>query len=135
MVGENYLYIIECVGTEWVKVGISKDPFGRIKGLQTGCPYVLSLLYCQRVSDAEALEAKLHSEMEGYRSPAGNEFFHRDCETVVRILGSFRPEVPASCVSRASYDALVSENDRLRELVVGWGGGREALSSAGLVPF
>jgi hypothetical protein len=135
----SYVYIIECVGTEWVKVGFAGDPFGRMKTLQTGCPFKLSLLYCQRFPNAEAVEASLHSEMEGHRSPAENEFFHRDHPAIARILGGatskgsmedrLRLERQLSLLQKElglklklpqkerNLQYLQDENDRLRALI------------------
>lgn len=109
MIEQSYLYIIECVGTEWVKVGISKDPFGRVRSLQTGCPYVLSLLYCQRYPNAEAVEARLHCEMDEHRSPASNEFFSRRHPAIARILGG--------ATSGLEVQAMEREVERVRALL------------------
>ncbi|HDZ14843.1 hypothetical protein LCGC14_1411960 [marine sediment metagenome] len=58
-----YLYIINCVGTDYYKIGVSDRPKSRVVTLQTGCPYCLELVkkYAFKTKlEAYAAEAVTH---------------------------------------------------------------------------
>ena len=58
-----YLYIINCTGTDYYKIGVSDRPTARLATLQTGCPLELNLLikYSFKAKlEAYAAEAVAH---------------------------------------------------------------------------
>ena len=59
--GCGYVYLVNCVGTNYYKIGISKaDPKNRIANLQSGCPLELEfedIYYCKHYS---LLEYEIH---------------------------------------------------------------------------
>ena len=84
--GEGYVYVLEGIGSNWFKVGESKDPFGRIAPLQTGCPYKIRLRCCFWASDRKKLESYLHDackEFQGY-----GEWFTADCEVIQKMMAA-----------------------------------------------
>lgn len=44
MSGDTFIYVIGGEATPFVKIGIARDPLGRIRQLQTGSPQTLALL-------------------------------------------------------------------------------------------
>jgi|SRR4051794_10521907 hypothetical protein len=66
-----YIYIITVAGTlTLVKIGISKDPWQRLKDLQTGNPFELVLFAVARVgtyATARALELAVHVTLAPFR--------------------------------------------------------------------
>lgn len=82
----GYVYLFEAVGTEWVKVGVAKNPFERLRVLQTGCPYTLRMLVCFWSPDPYRTEQDMHEVMADYRCPAGTEFFNRRHPAIQQIL-------------------------------------------------
>jgi hypothetical protein len=54
------IYLIQHGQSRSMKIGLTKDLRGRIKGLQTGSPITLSLQYAWEVTDASSLENLLH---------------------------------------------------------------------------
>lgn len=39
----SYVYLIECVGSDFYKIGYAANPEQRLKELQIGCPYELNI--------------------------------------------------------------------------------------------
>jgi hypothetical protein len=67
---QPFIYIISVGDDGPIKVGISYSPTRRLAQLQTGCPNVLDLRWCQKLdSDKKAREAEaaVHKEMEEFR--------------------------------------------------------------------
>lgn len=70
------LYIIQSDVTGAIKVGRSKDPHGRLKALQTGCPYRLRLILLAPGCGPQ--ERHIHSLMQRHKiwsSPTVGEWF------------------------------------------------------------
>lgn len=40
----SYVYLIECVGSDFYKIGYATNPEQRVKELQIGCPYELRMV-------------------------------------------------------------------------------------------
>jgi len=59
---DNFVYIIGNNDHNMFKVGISNDPNKRIKGIQTGCPFPLSILKKYNLNSHSSLvEKKIHT--------------------------------------------------------------------------
>lgn len=59
---DNFLYIIGNNDHNMFKVGISNDPNKRIKGIQTGCPFPLSILKKYNLNSYSSIvEKKIHT--------------------------------------------------------------------------
>ena len=62
---DNFVYIIGNNDHNMFKVGISNDPNKRIKGIQTGCPFPLSILKKYNLNSHSSLvEKKIHTLLE-----------------------------------------------------------------------
>lgn len=55
-----YVYVIKFEGTEFYKIGRTKDPKGRLSQMQTGSPVRLLPVICKQVIDGVAAESALH---------------------------------------------------------------------------
>jgi hypothetical protein len=66
-----YVYIITAEGKESpCKVGLSLDPWARVRTLQTGCPeriVVREIYGCETRREAEALESAFHTANAAHR--------------------------------------------------------------------
>jgi len=62
--GSGYVYLVHCDGTEYFKIGISKNaPDVRINAMQTSCPFKLHMVhvaYCDHFSYAETILHELY---------------------------------------------------------------------------
>lgn len=81
---DEYVYVLEAVGGGWFKIGRSKNPFGRIADLQTGCPYPIRVRMCFLAADACRVEDELHKLGSLYRG--SGEWFSADADVVRRLL-------------------------------------------------
>jgi len=62
---DNFLYIIGNNDQNMYKVGISNNPLSRIKGIQTGCPFPLSIIKKYQLNGYSSfVEKKIHSFLE-----------------------------------------------------------------------
>ena len=68
----SYVYFIEAVGLDRIKIGKSQNPDNRLATLQTGSPVPLKLL--GKTPGGLSLEGKLHSEFSN--SQIDREWFH-----------------------------------------------------------
>ena len=60
---DNFVYIIGNNDHNMFKVGISNDPYKRIKGIQTGCPFPLSILKKYNLNSYSSMvEKKIHKQ-------------------------------------------------------------------------
>lgn len=65
LIGPNrcspYLYIVQCEGSQFYKVGVSTvTPINRLAGLQVGCPFTLRMPYVFADPSAHRLEREIH---------------------------------------------------------------------------
>lgn len=78
-IGMPYVYFVWAVGSGMVKIGKSVNPFKRIDGLRTGCPYDLVMVLClpQRrwISELELHRAFKHLRV---REKKGEWFWFED---------------------------------------------------------
>lgn len=82
------VYLARAVGTDLVKIGATRRPQERLLGLQTGCPYTLSLLGL--LPGGYTLEAFLHSMLR-HRKTRG-EWFQLTDDEVNDLLSVEFPE-------------------------------------------
>jgi len=61
----GYVYVIGNTHAEVCKIGFSKTPNKRLKGIQTGCPYPIKILYL--FVGSINLEKQLHKKYSKYR--------------------------------------------------------------------
>jgi hypothetical protein len=71
-----------------VKVGkTTKQPDARARELhQTGVPSPFVVAYSEFVSDCDALELQIHTELNAYRETSRREFFRIDSTSVIKLL-------------------------------------------------
>lgn len=84
----GFIYVIGWCDDGPLKIGISKDPSTRLASLQTACPYKLRLYKSLHVSDAESVEAEIHSYFNARQTNAKNEWFHVNGLDAKRIVES-----------------------------------------------
>lgn len=92
----NYIYLITDMERRWVKVGVSEDPFARLKQLNNGqAPFPLHLLACFVVDDAYAVEKTFHKELtdRGYHHH-GEWFTFTAAPEVIRTVAFLTPTYP-----------------------------------------
>lgn len=82
LLNPNHLYIIRAEGCDLVKVGTSRKPSKRLKGLQTGSPLKLTL-HCYFVG-AAYLEGEIHKSLTLKGLYSHGEWFHKSCISLVR---------------------------------------------------
>ena len=89
---KGYIYIISQVdGTpdhrkSFYKVGISEDPNGRRKELQTGHPLLLRVKKKKKVENMHRAEKKVHKELKRYKAPGGTEWFYCTFNRAMKAL-------------------------------------------------
>lgn len=86
----KYVYLIRLEGTDVYKIGFSKNPKNRIKGLQTANPYELVLVESYLSVRANVLEKILHrrfasNKVDENEYKLKGEFFKLDSETVKKF--------------------------------------------------
>ena len=76
--GEGYIYIlVNSTNPNEIKIGLSIDPFKRIKQLHTsGTAMPMYPQYLWKVSNMKTAEAYAHQTMKGHRVNPKREFFH-----------------------------------------------------------
>lgn len=82
-----YVYLIQAVGTNYYKIGISTNPQARLKALQAQSPHKLVLIACQMNYDAWRFEQSLHSRFSSCRTQG--EWFHLsavEAEAITELL-------------------------------------------------
>jgi hypothetical protein len=82
--GPEYVYLMEAVGLGYIKVGRAKDPFQRLRELQTGCPKPIVLRMCFLCHNAAEREAALHKKLVKFRSHG--EWFEVDSGYLRNLL-------------------------------------------------
>lgn len=87
---EGYVYFLHAEGTGFVKVGVSEnDPMGRMRNLQTGCPYEIMPMYVVWVKNPFDWEYAVHRAWKEFKSYG--EWFnmvspHTDTIEIVRKI-------------------------------------------------
>lgn len=62
----NFVYII--TSDKYCKVGITNDPYRRLKDISTGCPIKPSLYFFKRVENAKLIESRTHNVLKQYKT-------------------------------------------------------------------
>ncbi|KAL9039411.1 MAG: hypothetical protein Q9180_002546 [Flavoplaca navasiana] len=92
----GYVYLTHMTGTTYYKIGMSLDPEIRLRTLQTGNPYVLSIKVTRYVSDMASAESALHQHHESQRvlNLNAKEWFDFDggIDEVENTFGAIEPE-------------------------------------------
>jgi len=74
--GRAHLYFIDAIGSNLIKIGASKKPESRLKGLRTGSPLPLELQTV--VLCASDFEKSLHKHLENLNYHSHGEWFFKD---------------------------------------------------------
>lgn len=77
-----YVYLIRC--NDLYKIGYSQNPESRLDGMQTSNPYLLELLWKQRIPNYQQLEEMMHERFASKR--VRREWFKLGKEDVEFIL-------------------------------------------------
>jgi len=77
----NFIYFIEAVDTDYIKIGRANNPDKRLKGLSTGSPHTLKLLLF--VPGGSEQEKKIHEKFAHLRS--NGEWFRKSPELMKYI--------------------------------------------------
>ena len=140
---EGFVYIFRAVGTNRIKIGISKDPERRLLNLASPqAPYKLEILYKYWFIDAYALEQNIHRLFCSYRKygewfeipedAEGYETNYRgtSVNSCTYYLNSYAPifsDVPESSLIKVGLENLYDQclipiiTDFLKELALGIG--------------
>jgi hypothetical protein len=65
--GFRSVYVIQSGNTNYYKIGVSVDPYSRMKDLQIGNPVDLKIIASYKVKDAEKIEHELHTVFKNKR--------------------------------------------------------------------
>jgi hypothetical protein len=88
---DNFLYIIGNRDQNIYKVGISNNPLSRIKGIQTGCPFPLTIIKKYNLnSHSSNIEKKIHNFLEQDKSVKSmvGEWFSCDVRMIDSLVQS-----------------------------------------------
>lgn len=86
-----YVISIENGQVKRVKIGISLDPFARLRSLQTGNPGKLSIchaVYSQGERMLRDMELGMHAELAQFRCPGGTEWFNTSVLKMIKKKGN-----------------------------------------------
>ena len=84
------IYVISAVGTEYVKIGIAKNPIKRMNDLQIGVPMLLVLI---AVADwPHAMEKRIHRVLADHR--VRGEWF-ANCDKIASMINHMQRGVSA----------------------------------------
>lgn len=108
------IYVIGCNLHNVCKIGVSVNPEARLRAIQTGYPWPLSIWRVFEVHDAYAGERKLHQAFADWR--LNGEWFHG--QIFGRVLGVLMDEQVASVedLCRVHRDSDGAEYDYLPEI-------------------
>jgi hypothetical protein len=96
----GYVYCVS-VHDRYYKIGItSGDPFSRMRGLQVGCPYEISFVWCVFVANPNKVEKIIHTKYEQKRKRG--EWFELSSDEVRQI-------------NKICLSYLVSENPNIED--------------------
>ena len=83
----NEVYVINAVGTDFYKIGMSRDAENRLKDLQVGSPYDLRVIAKIETDKAVVVERKIHSTLHNMR--VRGEWFEIPLGVVRNIVEAF----------------------------------------------
>ncbi len=84
---EGVIYLIQCVGFPYYKIGISDNTENRLSTLQTGVPFELKLIKSVYVTKAIEAERYLHSLYEAKR--VRGEWFNFTDNELDDVIGKY----------------------------------------------
>lgn len=73
----THLYVLHCVETRAVKIGITANVEKRVSVIRTACPFDIKLLFSRKVRDAASLESRIHKSLQDYHMRG--EWFDEIC--------------------------------------------------------
>ena len=97
---QNYIYVITNPLIEgWVKVGMSFDPYSRVKELNTGNPESLSVEFCHELREGQT-DKDFHPALKNQSKKHNREWFQISVEDAIRsILNVYSRNLPAPSLS------------------------------------
>lgn len=81
---KGFVYIIQCEGTHYYKIGSSFNPNERLKSMQTGIPFDLKLIFYIEKEFANSIELMTHLEFQDYRIRA--EWFTFSERIIAKVI-------------------------------------------------
>jgi len=87
--GEGYIYLIKVNDYDYYKIGISKNtPYNRLSGLQSGCPFELSIIDVYVVNNYRKMENILHNKYKKYHTLG--EWFKFDNDMINKVKNDLK---------------------------------------------
>ena len=81
------VYTLTTEGFEYIKIGMTKNIKNRMRNIQSGCPFKLSLWVCAYTKNPAQVEAEIHDKMEKFR--LHGEWFSPDENALDEIMNFF----------------------------------------------
>lgn len=97
--GQTYLYGIIDENEKYIKIGRSKNPYKRLKGIQTGCPYDLRIKFLAR--GGPLVESVFHKRLKDFHK--AGEWFHYN-SSVEFLLEHFISKAPMHLIEPSNTD-------------------------------
>jgi len=66
-VGLPGVYLVRCLGSDFYKIGLTRNINRRLTTIQTGCPHEVRVELFYKTSKPEEFEAEMHSFLADYR--------------------------------------------------------------------
>lgn len=80
----KFLYILNCIGTDYRKIGITDNPNKRLCELQVGCPFELQIERLYVYKNSKRLEYILHNALAIHN--VRGEWFNISLEDIDTIM-------------------------------------------------
>ncbi len=110
---KEFLYFSEIkdsANARFVKIGVTSDYHGRIKGLQTGCPFRVVLKDIYFIPNARKVESCIHRELDEFRSIGEWFELNKDSEEIISSLKEMLTEFKVSNVQfNKTFENKLSE--------------------------
>jgi len=110
---QNYVYVIEQDGGEYVKVGVTDNPKARLRNLQHGSPLRLEislLIQCADETSALQVESFFHAALQ-YCAAYG-EWFHVSANEVRDLWTALRLVAPAVTSAQLEGESVIRHAQR-----------------------
>jgi len=122
----GFVYIIECQGL--YKVGMTRgQPHKRLKELQTGQPFKLTLMVSYRTADPLKVEQRMHSLLKSKHFRG--EWFRADLEEIVRAYNAVTGSKGSMVLAHAKFMRATGVASAIWARL--WRTGRDALMVIG----
>lgn len=104
-----HIYIIKA-GDEFHKIGITKNPEKRLRGISTGCPFTVSVAYLADPGglDARTVEQRAHSYLRHCRG--NGEWFLCSTDEAIEAIEKAKsapPPSPVPCLPNPHYRSVI----------------------------